>query len=181
VIDLSDFEQQGKFLEGTGSMVLDRANRVAYAALSPRTDNTVLLEFSKKLGYRPVTFVSNDRGGTPVYHTNVVMSVGSGFAVICAESISDIRVRDAVLDELRNSGKQVITITAEQMGKMCGNILELRSPKGPIIVMSQTAYDNFSTAQRRELESFGRLLPVRIPTIETIGGGSARCMLGEVF
>lgn len=181
VIDLSSFEQQQKFLEGTGSMVLDRAHRITYAALSPRTEPSVLQEFAQKLQYRPVSFHSYDCGGVPVYHTNVMMSVGKRFAVICAESIRDTSERDAVLGELRRTGKHIITITLEQMGMMCGNILELRSPKGPLIVMSQTAYDHFTLQQKKELQRFGTLLPMQIPTIEAIGGGSARCMLGEVF
>lgn len=180
-IDLSSSEQQGKFLEGTGSMVLDRAHRITYAALSPRTESSVLQDFAQKLQYRPVSFRSYDRGGVPVYHTNVMMSVGKRFAVICAESIRDQAERDAVLGELRRTGKHIIPITLEQMGTMCGNILELRSPKGPLIVMSQTAYDHFSPQQRKELQRFGKLMPMQIPTIEAIGGGSARCMLGEVF
>jgi len=181
VIDLSSFEQQGKFLEGTGSMVLDRANRITYAALSPRTEPSVLQDFAHKLQYRPVSFHSFDRGGTPVYHTNVMMSVGKHFAVICAESIRDLQERDRVVRELQRTSKEVITINLEQMGKMCGNILELRAPQGPLIVMSQTAYDHFTPEQRKKLQRYGKLLPVQIPTIEAIGGGSARCMLGEVF
>ena len=181
VIDLSAFEQQGRFLEGTGSMVLDRANRIAYASLSPRTDAAVLEEFGGRLQYRPVSFRSYDSGGALVYHTNVMMSVGSRFAVICAESIRDVHERTAVMDALRRSGKEVITITLAQMAKMCGNILELRTARGPVIVMSQTAYDNFTPEQRSELQRFGTLLAVPIHTIEAIGGGSARCMLGEVF
>ncbi len=181
VIDLSSFEQQGQYLEGTGSMVLDRAHRITYAALSPRTEPSVLQEFAQKFQYRPVSFHSYDRGGVPVYHTNVMMSVGRRFAVICTESIRDTSERDVVLRELQRTGKQIIPITLEQMGRMCGNILELRSPKGPLIVMSQTAYDHFTPQQRKELQRFGTLFPVQIPTIEAIGGGSARCMLGEVF
>ncbi len=181
VLDLSSFEQKGKFLEGTGSMVLDRANRITYAALSPRTEPSVLQEFALKLQYKPVSFHSYDRGGTPVYHTNVMMSVGKRFAVICAESIRDQHERDRVVRELQRTGKEVITITLEQMGNMCGNILELRSLKEPLIVMSQTAYDHFTPQQLKKLQRYGKLLPVQISTIENIGGGSARCMLGEVF
>jgi len=116
-----------------------------------------------------------------VYHTNVMMSVGKHFAVICAESIRDLQERDRVVRELQRTSKEVITINLEQMGKMCGNILELRAPQGPLIVMSQTAYDHFTPEQRKKLQRYGKLLPVQIPTIEAIGGGSARCMLGEVF
>ena len=181
VIDLSPYEEKGMFLEGTGSMVLDRANRIAYAALSPRTDPAVLQEFARRMQYRPVSFRSHDAGGGLVYHTNVMMSVGSRFAVVCAESIRDPRERREVLDQLKRSGKEVIPITQSQMGKMAGNILELRTERGPLIVMSRTAYDHFTPEQRARLQRFGTLLPLAIPTIEAIGGGSARCMLGEVY
>jgi hypothetical protein len=181
VIDLSPFEEKGLFLEGTGSMVLDRANRIAYAALSPRTDPAVLQELARRMQYRPVRFRSYDAGGALVYHTNVMMSVGSRFAVVCADSIRDPQERRAVVDQLKRSGKEVIPITQAQMGKMAGNILELQSGRGPVIVMSRTAYDHFTPEQRASLEHHGRLLPLAIPTIEAIGGGSARCMLGELF
>ena len=181
VVDLGPFEERGLFLEGTGSLVLDRANRVAYAALSPRTDSVVLEEFARRMRYRPVRFRSTDAAGVAVYHTNVMMSVGSRFAVVCAESIPDPEERRALLEELRRTGKDVIPITRAQMARMAGNILELRSARGPVIVMSRTAYDHFTPAQRASLERHGRLLPLAIPTIEAVGGGSARCMLGEIF
>lgn len=180
-IDLSQYEEQGKFLEGTGSMVLDRTNRVAYASLSPRTDREVLNDFSHKLVYRPVAFSSYDTEGNLIYHTNVMMSVGERFAIICSEAIRNEQERIQVIEELKQSGRKVITITLDQMKHMCGNILELRRKGSNVIVMSQTAFDNFMPDQKKALARFGKLLPVHIKTIETIGGGSARCMLGEVF
>ena len=180
-VDLIQYEAQGIFLEGTGSLVLDRVYRIAYAALSPRTDKKVLADFSEKLGYRPVPFSSFDASGKLIYHTNVMMSVGDRFAVICAEAINDGKERAAVLKALEDSGKTVITITQAQVRAMCGNILQLEAQGRKLIVMSQTAFDNFTPEQKSVLAGFGELLPVSIETIETVGGGSARCMLGEVF
>jgi len=180
-IDFSRHEAEGKFLEGTGSMVLDRTHHIAYASLSPRTDRSVLADFADKLGYRPVTFSSYDSTGSLIYHTNVMMSVGERFAVVCTDAIRDEQERAAVLKELEQSGKTVITITLDQVRSMCGNILELRAKGKRIIVLSKTAYEHFTPQQKKILGGFGSLLPVDITTIETTGGGSARCMLGEVF
>ena len=180
-LDLSRHEEKGKYLEGTGSMVLDRAHRIAYASLSPRTDRTVLADFSEKMGYRPVAFSSYDSGGRLIYHTNVMMSVGDRFAVVCAEAIRDTQERATVLKELEQSGKSVIAITLDQVRAMCGNILQLHVKGKKVIMMSATAYAHFTPEQKKILGAFGRLIPVNIETIETIGGGSSRCMLGEVF
>jgi hypothetical protein len=181
IVDLSRHEGEGKYLEGTGSMVLDRAHRIAYASLSPRTDRKVLADFSEKLGYRPVAFSSYDSGGHLIYHTNVMMSVGDRFAVVCAEAIRDKQERATVLKELEQSGKKVITITLDQVSTMCGNILQLHVKGKKVIVMSTTALDHFTPEQKKSLGGYGWLIPVNIETIETIGGGSSRCMLGEVF
>lgn len=181
IIDLSRHEEEGRFLEGTGSMVLDRVHRIAYASLSPRTDRNVLADFSEKLGYRPVAFSSYDSGDRLIYHTNVMMSVGDHFAVVCAEAIRDTQERAAVLKELEQSGKKVVTITLDQVRAMCGNILQLRAKGKKFIVMSTTALEHFTPEQKKVLGGFGRLIPVNIKTIETIGGGSSRCMLGEVY
>lgn len=181
VIDLSGHEEGGRFLEGTGSMVLDRVNRIAYASLSPRTDRKVLADFSQKLGYRPVAFSSYDAAGHLIYHTNVMMSVGDRFAVVCTEAIRDTQERAVVLKELEASGKKVVTITLDQVRAMCGNILQLRAKGKKFIVMSTTAFEHFTPEQKKVLGGFGMLIPVNIKTIETIGGGSARCMLGEVY
>lgn len=180
-IDLSRYEEQDKFLEGTGSMVLDRVHRMAYASLSPRTDQAVLDDFCRRLGFRPVAFRSYDVGGSLIYHTNVMMSVGESFAVVCLEAVRDEQERALLRKQLEGAGKLVVPITRDQMTKMCGNILELRARGRSVIVMSHTAYAHFNAEQKKALSRFGRLLPVRIDTIETIGGGSARCMLGEIF
>ncbi|MFH1741321.1 MAG: arginine deiminase-related protein [bacterium] len=182
VINLANYETQGKFLEGTGSMVLDRVHRVAFASLSPRTDPDVLEEFCRELDYRPFSFHSHDSGGKLIYHTNVMMSVGEEFAIVCAEAIKDEAERSAVLGKLDNLGKKIIRISLDQTRNMCGNVLELHSRDGTkVIVMSKTAYDHFTEEQRAELATFGTLVPVDITTIETIGGGSARCMIAEIF
>lgn len=182
IVDLSSYESDGKFLEGTGSMVLDREHGVTFAVLSPRTNREVVDDFCRQLGYRPVTFHSRDTKGTAIYHTNVVMSVGSEFAVICLESIRDAQERNAVEQALKELGKKVIPISLEQVYHMCGNVMELEGKNGTkILLMSRTAYDHFTPEQKRTLAEFCTLLPVDIPTIENIGGGSARCMVGEIF
>jgi hypothetical protein len=178
-VDLSYRENQGKFLEGTGSLVLDRAHRVAYAALSPRTDLDVLGEFAQQLDYDLVTFDAVV-ARVPVYHTNVLMAVGSHFAVLCAETISDPGHRGAVTEKLRATGHEVLEISMSQMNRFAANILELLPPSGAVIAMSTTAWNSFEPAQRRVLEGFGGVVAADIPVIEGLGGGGVRCMLAEI-
>lgn len=181
VIDLSHYNKQNKALEGTGAMVLDRIHKAAFVSLSPRANKELLEDFCKQLGYRPVTFHSYDKGEL-IYHTNVMMSVGTDYAVICSESIKDKSERKMVLNELKKLGKRIVEISPEQMEHMCGNILELHATDGEnVIIMSTTAYKNFSRAQKKELEKSGAIIPFDIHTIENIGGGSARCMAAEIF
>ena len=182
VIDLTHHEQSGKFLEGTGSMVLDRVNHVAYACVSPRTDLDVLGEFAQRLDYELVSFNAADASGVPVYHTNVLMCVGSRFAAVCAEVIAE-QERAAVLHALRQSGHEVIELTAAQMHAFAGNMLELKTAGGELCVaMSQSAYDALTNDQRARLKYLGgSLIVAPIPTIEKEGGGSVRCMLAEIF
>ncbi len=179
-VDLSYRENQGKFLEGTGSLVLDRAQRVAYAALSPRTDLDVLGEFAQQLDYDLVTFDAFDPRGIPVYHTNVLMAVGSGFAVLCGEAISDRAHRSAVTEKLRATGHEVLEISIGQMIRFAGNILELTPASGAVIAMSTTAWNSFDSMQRRLLERHGSVVAADIPVIEGLGGGGVRCMLAEI-
>lgn len=182
LIDLSSYENKQQYLEGTGSVILDRSHHIAYAAISPRTNVDVLNEFANKLGYEPVVFHSRDKQGQLIYHTNVVMSVGNHFAVIALESIQDGNEREKLVETLKKTHKEIIAISNEQLEKMAGNILELRSTEGKAkIILSQTAFDAFTSEQRDKLSSFGDLVVVKIPTIEAVGGGSARCMLAEVF
>ena len=178
--DLSYREAEGKFLEGTGSLVLDRSARIAYACLSPRTDLDVLGEFAQRLDYAPVAFEAFDRRGRPIYHTNVLMAVGSGFAIVCAEAIADLRQRAELLSRLAATGHAIVEITHAQMESFAGNCLELASPQGRLVVMSEAAWGSLQGAQRELLERQGSVLRVAIPTIESVGGGGIRCMLAEL-
>jgi hypothetical protein len=178
-VDLSHREQENKFLEGTGSLVLDRANRIAYACLSPRTDLDVLGEFAQQLDYDLVTFEAVDGEGTPVYHTNVMMAVGARFAVICSETIAPPH-RTAVLQRLEAGGHEVVEISLAQMQGFAGNLLELAPATGNLIVLSQRALRCLRASQRLRLESHGNVVAVDIPVIERLGGGGVRCMLAEI-
>jgi hypothetical protein len=179
-VDLTHRESEDKYLEGTGSVVLDRVHRVAYACSSPRTDLDVLGEFAQQLDYELMTFDAVDGGGAAIYHTNVLMAIGTGFAVVCSESIVNDAHRAAVLSKLGTTGHAIVEITAAQMAQFAGNILELAAPKGRIIALSTTALGCLGAAQRRALESQATLIPAEIPTIERIGGGGVRCMLAEI-
>ena len=182
VIDLSGSEADNKFMEGTGSIVFDHTNRIAYACLSPRTDKDVFLKVCSILQYKPVYFYSRDKSGKEIYHTNVVMCIGKGFAVICLESITDKKERENVVEMLTGTGNQIIDISFEQMVSFAGNMLAIRSNDGKeLLVMSQTSYDSLTKNQRETLEKYCELVPLSINTIETIGGGSARCMIAEIF
>ncbi|RSK43301.1 citrulline utilization hydrolase CtlX [Hymenobacter perfusus] len=183
VVDLSSHEQQGRFLEGTGSIIFDHLHHVAYACLSARTEQTLFADVcTRLLGYRPVAFHAYDALRQEIYHTNVMMCVGTEFAVICLESITDTAERTAVVTSLTGTGHEIIAISLEQVARFAGNMLELRSAAGTtLLAMSQSAYDALTPAQRHVLGQYAELLPLAIPTIETIGGGSARCMLAEVF
>jgi hypothetical protein len=181
-VDLKHREAQSQFLEGTGSLVLDRPNRIAFASLSPRTDLDVLGEFSQQLGYELVTFEAFDQASPPraVYHTNVLMALGTRFAVVCTEAIANPAHRRAVTQRLASSGHEVIEISQAQMHRFAGNLLELAPPGGPLIALSQNAWGSFDPAQRRRLESHGTVLVADIPVIERAGGGGVRCMLAEI-
>jgi hypothetical protein len=179
-IDLSYREAEAKFLEGTGSMVLDRARRTAYACLSPRTDLDVLGEFAQQLDYELVTFEAFDPAGKAVYHTNVLMAVGARFAVVCGAAITEPRHRAAVFAKLQASGHEIVDISLEQMQQFGANLLELAAADGSVIALSTTAWRSLDAAQRRILESHGSIITAAIPTIERSGGGGVRCMLAEI-
>jgi hypothetical protein len=193
VIDLSAWEKKGLVLEGTGSLVLDRMKRHAYACISPRTNDTALNAWCETLGFVPIAFTATMDGtlsGQPVYHTNVVMSIGTRFAVVCLEALPYPAERLEVEEELAKSGREVIPITLEQMHQYVGNMLELHGSLSTIAVprtmehfvfLSETAFTALKPFQRLALERHARLMPVPIPTIETVGGGSVRCMLAENF
>ena len=178
-VDLSHREAEAKFLEGTGSLVLDRAAHVAYACLSPRTDLDVLGEFAQLLDYELVTFDAQD-AGAPIYHTNVLMAVGTRFAVVCGESIGDPQHRDAVCSKLAATGHEIIEISLPQMRSFAGNLLELEGARGRLIALSSAAWSALDAQQRRQLERHGEIVAADIATIERLGGGSVRCMLAEI-
>jgi len=181
IVDLTHRESENVFLEGTGSLVLDRVNRIAYACLSPRTHIDALGEFAQLLDYEVVAFEATDSAGVPIYHTNVLMSVGTKFSAICSESIRDCD-RNAVLDALRSTGHALIELTHSQMNDFAGNLLELATPAGGrVVALSQRAAKALTEPQREQLRTCaGPLVTAAIPTIETLGGGSVRCMLAEI-
>lgn len=181
VIDLSRYEAKNQFLEGTGSMVLDRENKIAYACLSPRTNAEVLKAFCDYTGYQAITFDAFDQNGQAIYHTNVLMAVGSKFAVICLDSIINSTEKEAVIHSLKSTGKAIIAITFDQMNHFAGNMLEVKNNLGEtLVVMSQAAFTSLTAGQKTALEKYGKLVYADINTIETNGGGSARCMMAEV-
>lgn len=181
VIDLTRHEHTGRYLEGTGSLVLDRIHRVAYACISPRTDLDVLGDFAQQLDYDIVAFEACDSSGAAIYHTNVLMSVGERFAAICLSAIREDE-RDGVLNQLRGTGRAIIELSMHQMNAFAGNMLELGSSlSGSVVAMSQRARDALTAEQRATLESSaGPIVASSIPTIEKLGGGSVRCMLAEL-
>jgi hypothetical protein len=181
-IDLSAYEQQQLFLEGTGSMVLDRENKIAYACLSPRTDIQVLNDWCNKAGFRPVAFTSVDSKGDPIYHTNVMMCIADRFAVICLDSIPNETEKRSVIETLQDTKKEVIEISFDQMNHFAGNMLQVQNTSGDrFLVMSSQAYNSLTAEQIKHIETYNSILHSDITTIETNGGGSARCMMAEVF
>ena len=180
-IDLSWHENDERYLEGTGSLVLDRVHRLAYACLSPRTHLDALGDFAQQLDYEVASFDAVDGAGVPIYHTNVLMCLGESFAAVCGATIRDPARRAAILQIIADSGHETIDITLEQMTAFAGNMLELRSRSGePLVVLSARALESLTRGQRSRLERHARVLAVSIPTIERYGGGSVRCMLAEI-
>jgi hypothetical protein len=180
--DLSVHEQKDIFLEGTGSMVLDRVNRIAYACLSPRTSPLLLNEFCGMNNYTPVIFRATDEAGNDIYHTNVMMCVAGEYAVVCLGSIADNKERDALLALLRHTNKEVIEISPGQLNCFAGNMLQVRNAdEERILLMSSQAHASLFTEQVNELEKFNRIVYSPLDNIEMAGGGSARCMMAEVF
>jgi hypothetical protein len=180
--DFSHYEQTNRFLEGTGSMVLDRVHKIAFACLSPRTDASVLNDWCQQAGYRSVAFLATDGVGQPIYHTNVMMCVADSYAVICMDAIPDPAEKALVRSALVGSGKQIITISLEQMNHFAGNMLQVKNVSGQtFLVMSTQAFRSLTPEQVSALETYNPILHADISTIETNGGGSARCMMAEVF
>jgi hypothetical protein len=181
-LDFSGYEREGLFLEGTGSVVLDRGKKIAYACLSPRTDEAVLMDFCNRLGYTPETFRALDAAGKPIYHTNVMMCAADRFVVVCLDSLPVAAERQHLVATIHASGKTIIPITLLQMHHFAGNMLQVHNNKGErLLVMSSQAYESLDPGQVEQLSAFNRILHVPLTAIETNGGGSARCMLAEVY
>lgn len=180
VLDLR--KQAHGALEGTGSAVLDRKNNLIYACISPRTTLKMIAQLAKALNYQSIVFSSYDIHQVPIYHTNVMSSVLTDCAIFCVQSLLEKKERQNVLESFEKTQKELISISHEQVSTMCGNILELKSKNGtPLVVMSSQAKKNFKPAQIKQLEKYAELISVDIETIEKIGGGSARCMLAEIY
>ncbi|MBO3700536.1 amidinotransferase [Fabibacter sp. E12] len=180
IVDLTAFEEEGKFLESTGSMVLDYENELAYACISSRTNIEVVEEFCNKTGFDAFTFDSFDKEGLEVYHTNVIMCVAAKYAVICLESIPDEQ-HSTVIEALEKTGHEIIPLTMDQMYSFAGNMLEVLNDKGEsTLVMSQSAFDCLTKDQIVQIEKYSNIFSVEIPTIEKYGGGSVRCMMCRV-
>ena len=184
VIDYSSAEEEEVFLEGTGSLILDRENGIAYCALSDRANEELLIEFCEDFEYTPIIFgayQSAENKRLPIYHTNVMMCVADRFAVICLDSIDDKKERKAVKEQLKSNGKTIVAITEKQMHEFAGNMLQVKATNGPALVMSDRAYRSLQPDQIKTLESFGPIIHPKLEIIETCGGGSARCMMAEIF
>tara|TARA_X000001036_G_scaffold339581_1_gene318732 strand:- start:283 stop:1227 length:945 start_codon:yes stop_codon:yes gene_type:complete len=185
IIDLTDWEKKEKFLEGTGSMIFDRINKICFAAISNRTSSVVLKELCDILHYDLFTFKANqtyNNNRVPIYHTNVMMSLGEKFVVICLESIDDITEKSKIISLLKKLKKEIIEINEKQVENFAGNLLQVENKKREkFIVMSSKAYNCFSKNQIEKLSKHGKIIHSNLDVIEKIGGGSARCMIAENF
>lgn len=181
-IDLTHFEKEGLFLEGTGSMVLDREQQIAYACLSPRTMETPLAAFCAEMGYRSVSFRAVDGNGDPIYHTNVMMCVADDYVIICLDCLPDETEKQTMVNSFRETGKEIIPISYDQVNHFAGNMLQVHNRAGEKwLVMSSQAYHSLTAGQIALIEKYNPILHSDIKTIETNGGGSARCMMAEIF
>ncbi len=180
--DWSEYEVEGRFLEGTGSMVIDHDNKMIYASASERTSIPVLEKYAAANGYQAIVFVAMDKNGHPVYHTNLVMALGHAFCVLCEEAIEEEWELIAVRQLLESTGHIIIPISREQLHRFAGNMLEVKNANGEnYLVLSQTAFDSLRKEQKQMLEAYAKLLPIPVPTIEAVEGGSVRCMMAEIF
>ena len=181
-LDLTDLEKEGIFLEGTGSMVLDHQNKIAYGCLSERLDKEAFISWCDKMQFKPITFKAVDDKAQPIYHTNVLMCMANQFVVICLDSISNEEERQMLLDSFARTNKEVIEISQDQLNHFAGNMLQVFDiTEKPHLIMSEQAYKSLHTAQLKSLEKYNPLLPISIPTIEALGGGSTRCMMAEIY
>lgn len=184
LIDYTSAENENIFLEGTGSIIMDRVNKKAYCALSPRADEELFIEFCEDFEYTPVVFTANqtvDGERMAIYHTNVMMCIAEGFCVICLESIDDKKERKNVVEHLKMDGKEIIAISEAQMHQFAGNMLQVKGADSRYLVMSKAAHESLSEAQVNAIEKHCPILSSDLETIETCGGGSARCMMAEIF
>ena len=182
VQDWSEYEVEGRFLEGTGSMVIDHDHKMIYACVSERTSLSVLEKYTATNGYQAIVFLATDKNRMPVYHTNVVMTLGDGFCVLCEEAIDEEWELIAVRQLLESTNHTIIAITHDQMHCFAGNMLQVKNKSGEkFLIMSQTALKSLRKEQKQMLEAYATLLPIAIPTIEEVEGGSVRCMMAEVF
>jgi hypothetical protein len=181
-IQLQEYEEIDQFLEGTGSMIIDRPNKLVYACLSPRTHIDLLVRYCKLMGYTTVPFHAVDGNGMEIYHTNVMMALGETFVVICLDTVQSEIEQNMLLTKFAASGKEIIEITLEQMMNFAGNMLQVRNSSGEtFLVMSGQAFDSLEDGQIAQISKHTNIISSPIPTIETYGGGSARCMMAEVF
>lgn len=185
VVDYSEAEQENLFLEGTGSIILDREYQKAYCALSPRADEQLFIEFCEDFDFFPVIFSAYqtvNQKREKIYHTNVMMCIGSTFAVICLDSIDDKKERKNVIYHLKKDNKDIIEITEDQVNQFAGNMLQLLGKNNtPFLIMSQSAFDSLRADQLSKLEKHTKIISSSLQTIEACGGGSARCMMAEIF
>ena len=180
--DWTEFEAEGRFLEGTGSMVIDHENKMIYASASERTSIPVLEKFATANGYQAIVFIATDLAGRPVYHTNVVMTLGEDFAILCEDAIDEEWELIAVRQILESTGHSIIPISKEQMHAFAGNMLLVKNKKDEkILVLSQTGLTTLRKEQIQMLEAYARLLPLDVSMIEKVEGGSVRCMIAEIF
>jgi hypothetical protein len=181
-LDLTDLEKEGIFLEGTGSMVLDHQNKIAYGCLSERLDKNAFNEWCDKMQFKAIAFKAVDDKAQPIYHTNVMMCMGDQFVVICLESIPNELEKQLVLESFKKSNKEVIEISQDQLNHFAGNMLQVFDiNEKPHLIMSEQAYNSLKTEQVKSLEKYNPILPISIPTIEALGGGSTRCMMAEIY
>jgi hypothetical protein len=181
-LDLTDLEKEGIFLEGTGSMVLDHQNKIAYGCLSERLDKNAFNEWCDKMQFKAIAFKAVDDKAQPIYHTNVMMCMGDQFVVICSDSIPNEQERQMLLDSFAQTNKEVIEISQDQLNHFAGNMLQVFDiTEKPHLIMSEQAYKSLHTAQLKSLEKYNPILPISIPTIEALGGGSTRCMMAEIY
>ncbi len=182
VQDWSEYEAEGRFLEGTGSMVIDYENKMIYACVSERTSLSVLEKYAATNDFQAIVFLATDKNGMPIYHTNVMMALGEDFCVLCEEAIEEEWELIAVRQLLESTNHSIIAITRDQMHSFAGNMMQVKNNNGEkYLIMSQTAFNSLRKEQKEMLEAYSTLLPIAVPTIEEVEGGSVRCMMAEVF